>query len=90
MGDGVLAHDIDDAGPGLLGVVQVGKAVGEAGAEMEEGRGGLARNTEIPVRRARGDGLMQREDGAHGGRLIQRGDEVHLRRAGIGETDVHA
>ena len=90
MGDGVLAHDIDDAGPGLLGVVQVGKAVGEAGAEMEEGRGGLARNTEIPVRRARGDGLMQREDGAHGGRLVQRGDEMHLRRAGIGETDVHA
>ena len=33
---GVLADDVDDAGIGLLGVVQVGEPIGQARAEMEQ------------------------------------------------------
>ena len=84
----VLADDIDDAGMRLLGVVQVGKAVGEAGPEMQQRRGRRALHAEIAVGRARHHALEQAEHAAHALDAIQRRDEMHLGGAGIGETDV--
>ena len=84
----VLADDIDDAGIGLFGVVQIGEAVGEAGTEMQQRRGGLAGHPEIAVGRPRDDAFEQPEHAADALDAIERSHEMHLRRAGIGEADV--
>jgi hypothetical protein len=84
----VLADDVDDRRVGLLRVVQVGRRVGEAGTEMEQGAGRLVEHAGVAVGRSRHDAFEQAEDAAHAVDLVQRGDEMHFRRAGIGETDV--
>src|SRR6185503_12026685 len=79
-----------DAGARLLGVVQVGGGVGEARAEMQQGRGRLVLHAVVAVGRARADALEQAEHAAHALDAIERADEMHLRRAGIGEADLDA
>ena len=86
----MLADDVDDAGMRLLGVVQIGKAVGEAGPEMQQRRGRRALHAEIAVGGAGHHALEQAEHAAHALDPIQRGDEMHLRGAGIGKADVNA
>jgi hypothetical protein len=85
---GVLADDVDDAGAGLLGVVEVGDAVGEAGAEVEKGRGGPAGHAVIAVRGAGDAAFEEAERTAHAGDCVEGRHEVHLGGAGVGETDV--
>ena len=87
---GMLADDVDDAGIGLLGVVQIGKAVGEPGAEMQQRRGRRALHAEIAVGGPGHHALEQAEHAAHALDPVQCGDEMHLRGAGIGEADVDA
>ena len=84
----MLADDVDDAGMRLLGVVQVGKAVGETGAEMQQRRGRRALHAEIAVGRPGHHALEQAEHAAHALDAIERCDEMHLGGAGIGEADV--
>ena len=86
----VLADDVDDAGVGLLGVVQIGQAVGEAGPEMQKRRSGCALHAVIAVGGAGHHALEQAEHAAHPLDPVQCGDEMHLRGAGIGEADIHA
>ena len=56
---GVLADDIDDAGVRLLGVVQIGKAIGEARTQMQQGGGRPSQHAVIAVGRARHHALEQ-------------------------------
>ena len=60
------------------------------GPEVQQRRRRAAGHPRVAVGRAGGHALEEREDGAHVGDVVQRGDEVHLRRAGVGEADVHA
>ena len=46
----LLADNVDDAGIGLFGVVQIGKAIGETRTEMQKRRGRRALHAEIAVR----------------------------------------
>ncbi len=85
---GMLAHHVDHAGVRLAGVVQVGEAVGEAGTEVQQGRGRLARHAPVAVGRAGHHALEQAEHAAHAGHLVQRGDKMHLRRAWVGEANI--
>ena len=87
---GLVADDVDDAAAGAAGVVQAGEAVGEAGAAMQQGRRGLLRHAPIAVGGAGDDVLLQAEHAAHAGDAVERGDEVHLAGAGVGEADIHA
>jgi len=87
---GVRADDDHHRGPGPAGVVQVGQAVGQAGAEVQQDRGGFPGHPRVPVGGAGGDALEQREHPAHLGHRIQRADEVHLRRARVHEAHVDA
>ena len=57
---------------------------------MEQRRGGLAGHARIAVGAAGHHGLGHAEDAAHALDLVERGDEMHLRRAGIGETGIDA
>ncbi len=86
----MLADDVDDAGMGLLGVVQIGKSVGEAGSKVQQRRCRRALHAEIAVGSPRHHALEQAEHAAHALDPVQCGDKMHLRGAGIGETDVNA
>jgi hypothetical protein len=90
MIDGMLADNVDDAGIRLLGVVQIGKAVGEPGSEMQQRGRRRAFHAEIAVGSARHHALEQPEHAAHAFDPVKGGDEVHLRGAGIGEADINA
>src|SRR3954454_9248321 len=89
MVNGMLADDVDDAGTRLLGVVQIGKSVGEPGPKVKECRGRCAGHPEIPVGGAGHDALEQAEHTTHAGDPIQRRDEMHLGCAWVGEADVN-
>ena len=86
----VLAHDVDDRRVRLLRVVQVGETVGEARAEVQQGRGGLPGHPVIAVGGACQHALEQAQHAAHARHLVEGGDEVHLRRARVGEANVDA
>ncbi len=84
---GVVADDVDHGHPALACVVQVGEPVAEAAAEVQQGRGRLAGHARVAVGGAGSHALEQAEHGAHLRRAVERGDEMHLRGAGIAETD---
>ena len=84
---GVVADDVDHGHPALARVVQVGESVAQAAAEMQQGRGRFAGHACVAIGRARGDALEEAEHGAHFRRAVERGDEMHLRGAGIAEAD---
>ena len=86
----VIADDVDDRGRRLAGVVQVREPVGEAGPEMEQGRRRFSRHARVAVRGAGDDALEQREHAAHALDAVERGDEMHLRGARVGEAHVDA
>ena len=86
----MLADDVDDAGIRFLGVVQIGKAIGEAGAEMQQRRCRRALHAEIAVRGTGHHALEQAEHAAHALDPVKRCDKMHLGGAGIGEADVNA
>ncbi len=69
-------------------VVQVGEAVPEAGAEVQEGGSGRVAHACVPVGRARGSSLEEGEHPMHLRHRVEARDKVHLRRAGVGEHDV--
>ena len=71
-------------------VVQVGEAVGEAGAEVQQRRGRLAGHARVAIGGAGHHALEQAEHAAHPGDRVERRDEMHLRRAGVGEADIDA
>ena len=86
----MLADDVDDAGMGFLGVVQVGEAIGETGTEVQQRRGRRALHAEIAVGSPRHHPLEQAQHAAHTLDPIERGNEMHLGSAGIGEAHVNA
>ena len=83
---GVVADDVDERHLGAPGVVQVRETVAQARPEMQQGRRGSIRHPCVAVRGAGRDALEQAEHGAHLRHRIERGDEMHLRRAGVREA----
>ena len=86
----MVAHDVDDGRVRPAGVVQVGQPVAEAGPEMQQRGRGPAGHPAVPVGGAGDHALEQAQDAAHGGHVVEGGDEVHLRGAGVGEAHVDA
>ena len=85
---GVLAHDVDDARAGLAGVVEVGQAVAEAGAQVQQRGRGPVGHAPVAVGRAGDHALEEAEHAADAVDLVEGGHEVHLRGARIGEAHV--
>src|SRR5262249_28479667 len=67
-------------------IVDVGKTVDEAGAEMQQRRGWLVAHPVIAVSGAGHDPLEEAQDAAHAVDPVERGDKMHLRRARVGKT----
>ncbi len=86
----LIAHDVDDRARRPPRIVQVGERVREARAAMEQGGRRLARHARIAVGGTGNHALEQAEHAAHAGNAVERGDEMHLRRAGIGKAGVDA
>ena len=87
---GMVADDVDHRHLALARVVQVGQAVAQAAAQVQERGGGLVGHARVAVGRAGGHALEQGQHGAHARLAVERGDEVHLAGAGVGEADVDA
>ena len=87
---GMVADDVDHRGMGTTGIVQVGEAVSEAGAQVQQGAGRLAGDAGISVGRSGGDALEEPEHRPHARDVIQRGHEVHLGSARVGEAHLDA
>ena len=86
----VLAHDVDDAGTCLFGVVQVGGGIGEARAEMQQGRGRLVGHAVVAIGGAAADAFEQAEHAAHAFDAVEGPDKMHFRGARIGEAYLDA
>jgi len=87
---GVVADHVDHRGEGALRVVQVGQAVGQPGAGVQQRASGTRGHARISVGCTCDDALGQAQHAAHAWLAVQRGHEVHLRSAGIGKAMVHA
>jgi hypothetical protein len=70
--------------------VKVGKAIGEAGAEVKQGRRGLACHPPIAVRGPRGDTFEQGEHAAHLWPTIERRHKMDFGCPWIGEARIDA
>ena len=77
-------------GAGAPRVVDVGGAVREPGAAMEQRRGRPSRHSRVTVGASGHHCLREAEHAAHAGDLVERRDEVHLRRARVGEAGIDA
>jgi hypothetical protein len=86
----MVTHHVDDARARLAGVVQVGQPVAEARPQVQQRGRGLARHAPVAVGRAGDHAFEQAQHAAHAGYAVERGHEVHLRRAGVGEAQLHA
>ena len=82
----VVADDVDHRSAAAARVVQVGEPVAEAGPEVQQRRGRTVGHAPVAVGGAGRHALEQREHAAHLGNGVERGDEVHLRRARIREA----
>src|SRR5262245_28804288 len=82
----MVTDDVDHAAHRPVGIVDVGRTVDEARAEMEERRCRLVAHPVIPVGGAGHDALEEAQHAAHPVDPVKRGDKMHLRRAGIGKT----
>lgn len=86
----VIADHIDDRTGRPPRVVQVRVPVRQPRPEMQQSRGGLTGNARVAVGGSRHHTFEQPEHSSHPRNRVQGGDEVHLRRPGIREADLHA
>ena len=87
---GVVADDVDDGRHRPPGVVQIGHALGQTGAQMEPGRGRFVGHPREAIGHAGDAAFEQTEHATHAIDLVEGGDEMHFGRAGIGETHINA
>ncbi len=84
---GVIADDVDQRCCGAACIVQIGPAIAEARPQMQQRAGRFFRHAAITIGHAGGSAFKQGQHRADTVNAIERRDEVHFRRAGIGETD---
>jgi hypothetical protein len=86
----VLADDVDDRRPRTARVVQVGAAVGETRAEVQQRARGSASHPGIAVGRPGHDTLEQGQHAADGPGVVECTDQRHLGSSRVGEQGVDA
>ena len=86
---GVVADDVHDRRAGPPGIVQVGDAVSEPRAHVEQGRCRASRHPAVAVSRPGHHAFEEGQHRAHLGDVVEGRHEVHLRGARIGEADVN-
>ncbi len=84
----VIADDVDDRRAGAPGVVQIGQAVGQARAQVQQRRRRLFRHPGVAVGGAGHHAFEQSQHAAHTGLAVERGHEMHFGSARIGKAGV--
>ncbi|MNF02022.1 hypothetical protein D3C80_2011150 [compost metagenome] len=69
--------------------MQVGQAIAQARAQVQQGGGRLVGHARVTVGRARHHAFEQAQHAAHLGFAIQGRDKVHFRCAGVGKAHVY-
>ena len=85
----VLANDIDHTRVAALGVVDVGQAVAQPRAQVQQGRRRALGHAVVAIRRSGDDTLEQPEYASHAGCTVERRDKVHLRCSRVGKADIY-
>ena len=86
----MVADDVHRRGAGAPRVVDVGGAVREPGSAMEQRRGRPSRHARVTIGASGHHCLRKAGHATHAGDLVERRDEMHLRRAGVGEAGIDA
>ena len=86
---GVVAHNVQHRHLALAGVVQVGQAVAQPAAQMQQGGGGLVGHARVAVGGAGGDSLEQGKHRPHLGLVVQGRHKVHFTGAGVAEANLN-
>ena len=82
----MITDDVDHRRPGALGIVDVGAAIQEARAEVQQRHGRAAGDTGMTIGGAGGDAFKEAEHRVDAWLVIERGDEMHFGGAGISEA----
>ena len=90
MRHGVVADDIDHRRERPLGIVDVRPGIHETGAEVQQRHRRAPGDAGIAIGRPGRHALEQRQHRADARLPVERGNQVHLGSAGIGETGGHA
>ena len=85
MRGGVLSDDIDDSGSRATRIVQVGKTIRQTRPKMQQ-RGRRLAVHPVPAIGSTGRDPFKKHQHAAQTRILKRRQEVHLRRARIGEA----
>ena len=83
---GMIPDQIDDGRTGAPGVMEVGEPVTDASAQVKKRQRRFVGHACIAIRCTGHDPFEQPQDRAHVGLAVDCGDQLHLGRAGIGET----
>src|SRR5882757_10608198 len=86
----MLADDVDDPRPRLLGVVKVRETIRQSRPQMKKRRSRALHHAIVSVRGPRDDSLEQSQDASDPLDMVQSCDEMHFRCTGIREADVNA
>ena len=86
----VVAHDVDDRRPCATRIVEVGEPVRQPWSEMQQRRGRLFRHAAVAIGHPGHRAFEKTEHDPHALDPVERRDEMHLRCAGIAETDLDA
>ena len=84
----MITDDVDNRAVCTSGVMQVRQPVRHSWPEMQQSGRRLAGDARVPVRSASHHPFEQTQHRTHLWSAVQRGDEMHFRCAGVGETDV--
>ena len=74
----MIADDIDEAYARATGIVQVGKAVGEAGTEMQESAGWVTGHARVAVGSASGDAFEKTAYATDFRKTVERSNKMYL------------
>ena len=86
----MITDDVEQRGPGATSVVEIGEAVALTRSEVQQDGCGPIGHSAIAISGSGGHALEEGEYPSHGGHIVEGGNEVHLRRAGIGEANFDA
>src|SRR5271170_3449007 len=85
----MLANKVDDGYLCSARIVQIRDAVSQARAEMEQRAGWLFGHARIAIRGSRYHSFEKAKHTTHLRHAVERGNEMHFRRAWVRETGVH-
>jgi len=87
---GVIADHVDHRRSGAARVVKIGQAIGQPWPQMQQSYRRFVGHARITIGGAGHDPFKQAKHRADSRLAVDRGDQLHFRRAGVGKTGIDA